>query len=285
MWNKKITQNTFFIACVSFFMNFGNTIIFINAMNLWSQKDRAPQDFVLLKTVSASIGYYSKFFMGLLSDSGSRKKYLLMGYSTVLITKPLFLISSSNIFTIATSLTVFSICNMIDKVTNQLRDTPRDAMIIYSTGSDSSENLFFRKTISMLGSFCGGLFSMLFYEFISNSFVILFSIAFLSSIIGFCILLFKVEDVTVNTKEPAKTTMKEIFNLNYIILIAGFLFITLGQFNETHLTAKAIRLKGTFLTNQIIILLSYLGGFFGSLFLRPLNNSYLNTMVGKCSCF
>lgn len=284
MWTKdkkNISSNTFYLSIVSFLMNFANSIIFSNVAGLWANKWHSDlNSLVQGKAIAEAAGYFFKFILGFLSDmKNNRKTFLLLGYGSVIITKPLFLFSVLTNSLI--SKYTFSISNILDRIANNFRDTPRDAIIAYSIPEERvKENLVYRKTISYVGSLIGGIFSIIYFHYF-RSFTPAFIFSVILSFIGLAILIYKVDDPIVTQKHEKNLfyDLKDIFTLDYILLLIGFVILFAGKFGETAIYPILKLVTNNSLYYRISFIAFYMGSFISSLFVYKIKKNSLDNII------
>lgn len=105
----------------------------------------------MIRGATEALAFLVKLFSGTLSDYlGKRKILVVIGYISAVLVKPIFATAKS-IFAYATAQT-------IDRVTNGLRDAPRDALVSDSAPKGMRGVSFgLRQALSALGSAMGGI--------------------------------------------------------------------------------------------------------------------------------
>ena len=290
MWTndkKNITSNTISLSIISFLMNCANSIIFSNAGGLWSNNWNADLNILTQrKSMAESVGYFFKFVLGFLSDMKSnRKTFLIIGYGSIIVTQPLFL--TSVLKNSSDSQRTFTIANFIDRIANNFRDTPRDALIAYSTKEEHArENFVFRRTFSYIGSFTGGIFSIIYFSFF-KSFPPAFIFSSILSFIGLIILIKYVEDPIV-IKENNKSIfqdLKNVFSLPYAVLSAAFILLFAGKFGETAIYPVLKLTTNNAIYYRLAFIVFYIGSFLASLFVFEMKKNSLNNIIAFGALF
>lgn len=108
-------------------------------------------DLAFIRGITETLGYLVKLFSGMLSDYlGRRKILIIIGYSASAVAKPLY--------ATAGSLIAYFSAQAIDRITNGLRDAPRDAMIAEASPKGEKGSAFgLRQTLSAIGSTVGAI--------------------------------------------------------------------------------------------------------------------------------
>lgn len=104
-----------------------------------------------IRGATEALAFFVKLFSGMLSDYlGKRKILLVIGYASAVLVKP--------IFATARSVFMYATAQTIDRFTNGLRDSPRDALISDSAPKGMRGTSFgIRQSLSALGSAMGGV--------------------------------------------------------------------------------------------------------------------------------
>lgn len=102
-----------------------------------------------VRGATEALAYFVKLFAGLISDFfGRRKIIVLIGYAASAFAKPLY--------ATAKSIMMYITAQTIDRITNGLRDTPRDAMVAdFSPKGLKGASFGLRQGLSALGSAVG----------------------------------------------------------------------------------------------------------------------------------
>jgi MFS family permease len=102
-----------------------------------------------IRGFSESLSYLVKLFSGVFSDwLGKRKILILIGYSCAAIAKPMFAMSKG--------LGLYISAQILERVTNGLRDTPRDALIADCAPKElKGESYGIRQSFAFSGSMVG----------------------------------------------------------------------------------------------------------------------------------
>lgn len=111
----------------------------------------SASDLGYIRGATEAVGYLFKLFSGVISDCiGKRKILILIGYIAACLAKP--------IYATAQSLIIYFSAQLIDRVTNGLRDAPRDALISDASPKASKGSAFgLRQGLAALGSTVGAV--------------------------------------------------------------------------------------------------------------------------------
>ncbi len=104
-----------------------------------------------IRGFSESIAYLVKLFSGILSDwIGKRKILILIGYLCAAFAKPMFALSKG--------LGLYISAQLLERITNGLRDTPRDALIADCSPKElKGESYGIRQSFAFMGSMVGSI--------------------------------------------------------------------------------------------------------------------------------
>lgn len=105
----------------------------------------------LIRGATEALAFLVKLFSGTLSDYlGKRKILVVIGYVAAVLVKP--------VFATAKSIMTYAFAQTVDRVTNGLRDAPRDALVSDSAPKGLRGASFgVRQALSALGSAIGGV--------------------------------------------------------------------------------------------------------------------------------
>ncbi len=156
--NDYVHPNVFAIALVSFFMQFGATMVHGVGNTLIAGSLMSIQTLILVRSISEALPGIIKIVTGYLSDKfENRTVFLFIGYGSMIILKFMFFISVK--FSIPT---VYIVAQILDRVMNSIRDAPKDALIVDSSKEKNMLLSFsIRKGIGSLGTILGAL--MIYY--------------------------------------------------------------------------------------------------------------------------
>lgn len=106
----------------------------------------------VIRGSTEALAFLVKLFSGMLSDYiGKRKILVVIGYASAVLVKP--------IFATARSIFAYAFAQTVDRVTNGLRDAPRDALVSDAAPKSLRGSSFgLRQALSAFGSAIGGVF-------------------------------------------------------------------------------------------------------------------------------
>lgn len=148
--------NVLAIAFVSFFMQFGATMIHGVGNALIAGSLLSLQTLILVRSISEALPGIMKVIAGYLSDRfTNRTFFLFFGYGSMIVLKFTFFLSVQ--FAIPA---LYIASQIIDRFMNSIRDAPKDALIVDST-NDTNRLISFgiRKGIGSMGTILGAFFA------------------------------------------------------------------------------------------------------------------------------
>lgn len=140
------------LGLVSFFSNSASVVISaLSSVFIIDVLKASTADVGVIRGLSESLSYLVKLFSGVLSDYiGKRKVLILIGYSCAALAKPIFAVSQK--------LSTYVFAQLLERVTNGLRDTPRDALISdYSPKELKGASYGIRQMLAFGGSMFGAV--------------------------------------------------------------------------------------------------------------------------------
>lgn len=210
------------------------------------------------------ISHFMRIVAGSMSDIFQNRKVILgLGYGLSTFVKPLFALSSSVGMLIA--------IRSLDRITNGLQASPRDALI----GDLSPENkrgasYGLSKSLKTAGSFLGaGLVAWIMHA-TCNNFRFLFMLAFIPAFIAFVLFIFGVKEPKHRdqfTIKVSRTKTKFRWNTflelksNYWRIIALLFIFELAHFGESYLNFRAGEVGVKIADISFVMLLFNLGQF------------------------
>lgn len=214
------------------------------------------------------ISHAMRIIAGSVSDIIQNRKVVLgVGYGLSAIVKPLFALTSSVGFVI--------VIRSLDRITNGLQASPRDALIgdlVPKTKRGSSYGL--SKSLKTAGSVTGAAIVVWIMTISGNNFRLLFLCAFIPAIIALVLFIFGIkEPKAVPLKELTKPTKRRPFSWRSIFelkkdywQVIGMLGIyELAHFGESYLTFR-VREVGVDITYISIVMVLFNMGQFLSAF-------------------
>ncbi|MDR1561315.1 MAG: MFS transporter [Holosporaceae bacterium] len=156
------------ISIVSFFSNAASVIITaFSAEFIINILGGTPAAMGYIRGLSESLSYLVKMVSGVFSDwLGKRKILILIGYLCAAFAKPMFALCEN--------LSVYVSAQLLERVTNGLRDTPRDALIADCSPKElKGKSYGIRQSFAFLGSLVGSVMGFLIlWQFGSSVFTI-----------------------------------------------------------------------------------------------------------------
>lgn len=149
---SQLSRQIWILALVSFFMNSASVVI--TAMTPYYITiilGGSTSTIGWIRGISETVAFVVKLFSGLLSDYiGKRKIIVVAGYAVAFITKPLFAITQG--------VWMYFSIQMLERIANGLRDTPRDALIAdYATKGEKGKAFGVRNACAYAGSLLGSV--------------------------------------------------------------------------------------------------------------------------------
>jgi MFS family permease len=251
---SKFPKTIIALSVVSLLMNISTSIISSTAANFVESILNCNISFiVMIRSFAEGFSYFLKALIGVFSDiTKKRKLFLIIGYGSMLIIKPLFVLVTFNIFANNINSFMYAFAQILDRLLNAVRDTPRDSLIADEAPIDLRAQCFgLRRSFASMGSIIGGLLAFFITLFITKIpkvslylgpqlYRILYILAALPAIYS-VFYLFK------NVKEPKNTLEEEkeswfvpskLLKENpkqlkeYGIFMIIIFFMSLGKFNE-----------------------------------------------------
>lgn len=154
--SHKLPRTIWIVAVVSFFSNMSGIVItafspefIINILG------GTPAAMGYIRGISEALSYLMKMFSGVISDFiGKRKILMLLGYLCAAFAKPMFAFCQG--------IRLYVVAQMLERITNGLRDTPRDALIADCAPKGMKGECYgIRQSFAFLGSLIGSLFAFL----------------------------------------------------------------------------------------------------------------------------
>lgn len=150
----RVPRAVWIVGIVSFFSNTSSVIItafspefIINILG------GTPAAMGYIRGLSEALSYLMKMASGVISDwLGKRKVLMLFGYLCAAFAKPMFAFCNG--------LGLYTAAQLLERITNGLRDTPRDALIAdYAPKELKGASYGIRQSFAFLGSMVGSVFA------------------------------------------------------------------------------------------------------------------------------
>lgn len=151
--HQKIPRTVWVLGIVSFFMNSASVIITaLTPFFIMQVLGGSVEAVGHIRGWSEAFSYIIKLCSGVISDwMGKRKALILVGYGCAAITKPLF--------GIAKDIYQYTVIQVIERMANGLRDSPRDALIADCVPKQLKGTSYgIRQSFAMAGSMAGAFF-------------------------------------------------------------------------------------------------------------------------------
>ncbi|MDR2268193.1 MAG: MFS transporter [Holosporaceae bacterium] len=145
-----IPRTIWILGAVSFFSNSASVVITaLTPEFIIHLLGSTPEVMGYIRGFSESLSYLVKLFSGVFSDwLGKRKILILIGYLCAAIAKPMFALSKG--------LSLYVSAQILERVTNGLRDTPRDALVADCSPKElKGESYGIRQSFAFFGSMVG----------------------------------------------------------------------------------------------------------------------------------
>lgn len=263
--SQKIPRTIWVLGVVSFFMNSASVVITSLTPFFITQVLGASEAAVgHIRGVTEALSYLVKLCSGVISDYiGKRKALILFGYGCAAITKP--------IFGFANTIFQYTVAQIIERVANGMRDTPRDALIADCVPKKLKGTSYgIRQSFATAGSMFGslGCFFLLAYlssrgNSIDNARIAYF-IATIPSLIAVVLLFWGISDS--NNVERLKNRKGFPIKKNDLKQLGGrfcfFMFVLLvfmmARFSEAFLVLRAQELGWDLCHVSLVLTILYL---------------------------
>lgn len=191
-----LSKNVFWMSVVSFLNDLSSDMIFPFIPIFLTSVLGASLTFVgLVEGIADATASLLKIPSGWISDRMKRRKpFAVLGYSLSAISKPMLALA-------ALPWHVLGI-RFLDRVGKGTRESPRDALISFSTPRSLLGRAFgFHRGMDTLGAAFGPLLAVLILPFINENYRILFFLSFIASFFAVLVLIFFVREVRIDGSE------------------------------------------------------------------------------------
>lgn len=164
LFASALPRTIWIVGIVSFFSNSASVIITaFSAEFIINILGASPAAMGYIRGLSEALSYLVKMFSGVLSDwIGKRKILILIGYLCAAFAKPMF--------AAAHGLGLYVSAQLLERVTNGLRDTPRDALIADCAPKElKGASYGIRQSFAFLGSMVGAIAGFLLLWYFGSS--------------------------------------------------------------------------------------------------------------------
>jgi MFS family permease len=220
-----LPKNIFFLGLTSFFNDFSSEMVFSVFPAFFTS---------VLKAGAASLGLVDgladgfsnlfKIYSGNLSDRFQKRKPLVVfGYILAVLTRPFYIFAS----TVGGALGL----RVLDRVGKGLRDSPRDAIVSFSTPKEEIGRSFgFHRMMDKAGSILGPLVAYLILSYFPMNFNAVFLTAFFVGIFTIISLIF-ISDVVTNHKNQKISLVSAFKSLSgqFKLFILSIFILSIGS--------------------------------------------------------
>lgn len=164
VFSSALPRTIWIVGIVSFFSNSASVIITaFSAEFIINILGASPAAMGYIRGLSEALSYLVKMFSGVLSDwIGKRKILILIGYLCAAFAKPMF--------ALAQGLGLYVSAQLLERITNGLRDTPRDALIADCAPKELKGACYgIRQSFAFLGSMVGAVSGFLLLWYFGSS--------------------------------------------------------------------------------------------------------------------
>lgn len=150
----KVPRTIWIVGIVSFFSNIASVVVTaFSPQFIINILGGTPAAMGYIRGLSEALSYLVKMFSGILSDYiGKRKVLMLFGYLCAAFAKPMFAVCNG--------LGLYTAAQLLERVTNGVRDTPRDALIADCAPKElKGASYGIRQSFAFLGSMIGSVFT------------------------------------------------------------------------------------------------------------------------------
>lgn len=238
----RLPQNILLLALFGFFLGLSSSMVYSQlVLFLKSEFNTSNSDVAFLDGLVELISYITRVFSGVISDFlRNKKSILLIGCFLTFITKPLLFLAGSY-------WTVF-FAQSIDRVSNGIQASPRDALIAETSDPKKrSQSYGFTRSMKTIGAFLGSAFALMLLSRCQYTFREVFLVASCFAFIAFFTLFLIKYDEKKITIEKKDTKSKVLIDLSYIkflpkkywkLIILAFIY-ELGHFADSLLHIRA----------------------------------------------
>ena len=239
----RLPRAIWIVGIVSFFSNAASVVITaFSAEFIIHILGGTPATMGYIRGLSEALSYLIKMVSGVISDwLGKRKILMLFGYLCAAFAKPMFAFCQG--------LGLYTSAQVLERVTNGLRDTPRDALIADCAPKELKGTSYgIRQSFAFLGSMVGALVAFFFLRTFGTSEITLrmvYLFAALPILIAVLLIYFGIEEpkiVSLRTKRrgfPIKRAdMKQLGSHFWYYMFVCFVFMC-SRYSESFLVYRA----------------------------------------------
>jgi MFS family permease len=220
-----LPKNIFFLGLTSFFNDFSSEMVFSVFPAFFTSVLKAgAASLGLVDGIADGFSNLFKIYSGNLSDRFQKRKSLVVfGYVLAVLTRPFYILTS----TVSGALGL----RVLDRVGKGLRDSPRDAIVSFSTPKEEMGRSFgFHRMMDKAGSILGPLVAYLILKFFPMNFNAVFLTAFFVGIFTIISLIF-ISDVVTNNKNKKISLISAFKNLSgqFKLFIFSIFILSIGS--------------------------------------------------------
>lgn len=258
-----LPRTIWIVGIVSFFSNSASVIITaFSAEFIINILGASPAAMGYIRGLSEALSYLVKMFSGVLSDwMGKRKILMLIGYLCAAFAKPMFALSQG--------LGLYVSAQLIERITNGLRDTPRDALIADCAPKElKGASYGIRQSFAFLGSMVGSVGGFLLLLYFGSSVLtirMVYMFAALPILVAVALIYFGIKEPSniVRLKDKRKgfpikkADIKQLGSHFWFYLFICFIFMC-SRYSESFLVYRAQHLGLEVKYAPLVLALMYL---------------------------
>lgn len=237
---REIPQTVWILGVVSLLMNISSVIIStLSPLFMVSVLGASHTQVGLIRGVTEAIAYFTKIPSGMLSDYiGKRKVLIVIGYFFAAFTKPIFATTSSIMW--------YALAQFLDRVSNGMRDAPRDALVAdYAPPHAKGACFGIRQGFATVGAFLGAIAALYLMCKTSDNYQFIYWLSTIPVLFAVLFLVIGVKD-SPNTPKRAERKRTSVnfsdlkkLGFNYWYLMVVVTVFMLSRFSEVFLVINA----------------------------------------------
>lgn len=257
-----IPMTIWILGAVSFFSNSASVVITaLTPEFIIHVLGSNPAVLGYIRGFSESLSYLIKLVSGVFSDwLGKRKILILIGYLCAAFAKPMFALSKG--------LGLYVSAQLLERITNGLRDTPRDALIADCTPKElKGASYGIRQSFAFLGSMVGSISC---YFILANctgssseSIRLVYLLASIPILIAVGLIYFGIQDPKISSLKSRKgfpikkSDMKQLGGHFWYYMVVCFVFMC-SRYSEAFLALRAKELGLSLKYIPLVLAVMYL---------------------------
>lgn len=248
-----LTRNVTFLGVVSGLTDISSEMLYPIVPIFLTSVLGAPMQIVgMIEGLAEATASFVKILGGRLSDkAGTRKPFVIAGYSLSAFSKPLLALASTWHFVL------FS--RFIDRLGKGMRTSARDALIAGSTDKANWGKAFgFHRAMDTLGAAIGPLTALAMIEYMGAAkpdYRLIFITAFIPAALGVLVLIYFVKEVAAPPAAPGAPAAAPM-SADFKKFVALYAIFALGNSSDVFLIMKA-KTMGFTLTHVILAYTGY----------------------------